>query len=208
MSVLDDLMQQLSGGAVSQLSQRINADEGATMKAIQGALPMLVGALSKQAGNANGANSLLAALDRDHDGSIMDDIAGFFTGNVAPAGKTADGAGILRHILGDQRATAEIGLSKVSGLDTGRTGQLLSMLAPMVMGALGQQKKQRGLDAGGLMDLLGQEQKRVEQNSPNILGFVNKMLDKDGDGSIVDDLLSGVGGNLLGGLFGGGKKPS
>jgi len=35
----------------------------------------LVGGLAREGGTAEGAGNLLAALDRDHDGSIMDEVA-------------------------------------------------------------------------------------------------------------------------------------
>jgi hypothetical protein len=41
--------------------------------------------LNKNTGTQGGLNAFVSALDRDHDGSIMNDIMGFITGNRQPA---------------------------------------------------------------------------------------------------------------------------
>jgi hypothetical protein len=40
-------------------------------------------------------------------------------------------------------------VAKQTGLDTSAISGLLPMLAPIVMGALGREKRQRGMDVGG-----------------------------------------------------------
>ena len=49
MSLLDMLQQRLGGDAVSQISQQLGTDPGTTQTAIAAALPMLVGALARNA---------------------------------------------------------------------------------------------------------------------------------------------------------------
>ena len=82
MNLTDVLQQALSGGAINQISQAIGADEQTTGTAIQSALPMLLSGLASNSQSEQGASSLLGALDRDHDGSALDDIAGL-VGNLA-----------------------------------------------------------------------------------------------------------------------------
>jgi len=192
-SILESLMQQIGGDGVRKMSQQLGADEGATAKAVQGALPMLMGALAGNASQGSGAESLLGALSRDHDGSILDNLGGFLG-----SGDTSSGQGILKHVLGAKQPAVQNGLSKMSGLDAGSAGNLLSMLAPLVMGALGKQQRQGGLDVGGLTSLLGGERKQAERAAPGITGMLGKFLDSDGDGSVVDDV-AGLVGNLFGG---------
>ena len=67
MSLLEMLTQQLGGDAVQQTSGCLNTDAGSTNKAISAALPVLVGALAKNAASPDGASALANALDRDHD---------------------------------------------------------------------------------------------------------------------------------------------
>jgi hypothetical protein len=72
----------------------------------------------------------------------------------------------------------------------------------MVMGVLGQQNQQQGgLNPSALSGLLGNA---VQTQSSNpLMQMATRFLDKDGDGSAVDDIMSMVGSKLLGGMFGG-----
>lgn len=197
MSLLEMISQQLDSGAIDSLSKQIGADPGATSKAVSGALPMLVSALANNSSQSGGAQALLGALDRDHDGSVLDDVAGFLG-----KGETSIGAGILGHVLGGKQAPASDALGRMSGLQSGQSSQLLALLAPLVLGALGKQKRSQGLDAGGLSDLLGGERRRAEQAEPGAMGMLTKLLDKDGDGSVGDELAE-MGMGMLGKMFGG-----
>ena len=197
MSLLEMISQQLDDRAVRTMSDQIGASPDATQKAVSTAVPLLVSALAKNSTDRSGAQSLLGALDRDHDGSVLDDVVGFLG-----RGETSQGDGILGHVLGGRQAPAKDAIGRMSGLDKGQVGQLLAMLAPLVLGALGRQKRAGGLDAGGLSDLLGGERKRVEQEEPGAMGMLGKLLDSDGDGRVGDDLAE-LGMGMLGKMFGG-----
>ncbi len=103
-------------------------------------------------------------------------------------------------MLGQRQGNVEAGIGKMSGLDSGSVGQILAMVAPLVMGALGKQQQQ-GLDISGLSGLLGQENEAVSRKAPEALGLLGNLLDTDGDGQIADDVME-IGGKLLGGRFG------
>lgn len=200
------LQGQLSEGVLDQLTQQIGAsDKKQTAAATAGIMNTLVGALAKNAANPEGAQSLSNALDRDHDGSVLDNVMDMFTGGGQVAqqnSRAMNGAGILNHILGDRQGGAIDMISKLSGLDSGKTGNLMTMLAPMLMGALGRQKRQQGLDVGGLANLLTGTVTQQNQSAANpTMSLVTRFLDSDGDGSIADDVAS-IGMKLLGGLFG------
>ena len=197
-SILDLVTRSLGTSGTRQIGHQLGLDEGSTAKAISGALPVLLGALARNASSSSGAGALTSALDRDHDGSILDDIGGFIGGG----GAQSAGAGILKHVLGGRQQQVQTGLGRASGLDTGKAGQLLSMLAPIVMGALGKTQRGQGLDAGGVGAMLGQEQRRIERREPGLGGMLGSLLDADGDGSVVDDITK-IGGSLLGGLLSG-----
>lgn len=182
----------LNSDTVSQISQQIGADEGTTSSAIQAALPMLLGGLANNSSSEMGAASLLGALDRDHDGSVLDDVGGFL-GNYA----SGQGVGILGHIFGGGQGTVEQGVSQASGLDMGKVGPLLMMLAPIVMGALGRTQRQHGLGAGDLAGLLGGATQQMGSGSP-LMDMLSSVLDRNHDGSAIDDVAGMIGG-LLGG---------
>ena len=189
MSLLDMLQQRLGGDAVNQISNKLGTDPASTRTAIAAALPMLVGALARNAQDPGKAGALANALGR-HDGSVLDDVAGYLG-----RGDTGDGNGILGHVLGGQKETVQTGLGRAAGLDPAKAGTLLAMLAPLIMGALGKAQREKGLDTGGLAGMLGSEQQRAADAAPGVMGMLSSFLDRDHDGSVMDDI-----GGMLGKL--------
>ena len=189
MSLLDMLQQRLGGEAVNQISNKLGTDPASTRTAIAAALPMLVGALARNARDPGKAGALANALGR-HDGSVLDDVAGYLG-----RGDTGDGDGILGHVLGGKKETVQTGLGQAAGLDPAKAGTLLAMLAPLVMGALGKAQREKGLDTGGLAGMLGSEQQRAADAAPGVMGMLSSFLDRDHDGSVMDDI-----GGMLGKL--------
>ena len=181
------LLQQLSGGALSQISQQIGVDETATGSVLSTAMPLLVSALANNTSDPAQAESLHQALGNDHDGSILNDL-GSFLGDP----QSANGAGILGHVLGGQQSTITQTLADNTGLNSSQAGSLLEIAAPLVMGALGQQQQQQGLDTDGLADFLGGQQQSIDAANPMISGSQTTFLDKDKDGSFLDDLFQMV----------------
>ncbi len=192
-SVIDALLPLLEGNNVQQVSRQLGIGEAEAGTAIKAAVPLLVGALQREASSPAGLDSLAGALDRDHDGSVLDDIGGFLGGG----GSAAAGAGILGHVLGGRQTNVAASLGKSTGLDAGQVLQLLTMLAPLVMGALGRAKRQ-GPAGGGLADILGGATRQMDQQAPDLMSSLGRMLDTDGDGSAIDDIAS-----IAGSLFGG-----
>jgi hypothetical protein len=150
-----------------------------------------MGAMSKNTRNADGAGALAGALARDHDGSILDDLGGFLS-----QADQGPGDGILKHVLGSDRGAVESALGQGTGLDVSQMAKLLPMLAPLIMGALGKTQRQKGLDTGGLADLIGGETREIARRKPDGMGMLGSLLDADGDGGIGDDLAK-MGGGLL-----------
>lgn len=181
--ILSSLMGQLGPSAVQQISQQLGAPPGATQSAIQAALPTLLSALANNAQTPQGAQALGSALERDHDGSVLNDLGGFLGGGAAASA----GSAILEHVLGQRQAPVARSLGGATGLDATQSTQLLAMLAPLVMGALGQQQRQQGLDAGGLARALAGARPQATQQSP-AMGVLNQLLDSDGDGSALDEI--------------------
>ena len=195
-SLLEMLAGQLGGDNLSMISKQLGADEQTTKSAMGAALPMLIGALSRNGADEKGAQGIMGALEKDnHDGSILDNL-GDFLGNKK-YDEPRSGAGILGHILGGKQERVAQGVSKTSGLSSDATGQLMKMLAPMVLGALGKQKKSAGLGVGDLMGFLGGEKKAVEQDGGGSL--IGRMLDQDGDGDFdMGDMAKVAMGKLFG----------
>lgn len=191
--MLFELLQGAIGGdAIRQMSRDLGEDETKTADAVSSVLPMLLGAISRNTSSPSGASALENALAKDHDGGILDDIAGALSGTQSGVGD-----GILRHVLGGKRSLVEAGISKSTGLNVASVGKLLTMLAPLVMGVLGRVRQQQGLDAGGLSNILQQETSPIDRQGSGVEGLLS-LLDTDADGSVVDDI-----GGMLGKLMGG-----
>lgn len=196
-ALLESLGPLLQDDTTRQVSRQLGIDESQAATAIQAAVPLLLGALQRQTSSSAGLDSLTGALDRDHDGSVLDD-AGAFLGRGAAV---AAGTKILGHVLGGRKERAAASLGRSTGLDAAKAMQLLAMIAPLVLGALGRARRQPpAAGAGGLADILGGATRQMDQTSPGLAGSLGRILDADGDGSPVDDLARMAG--TLGTLFG------
>lgn len=185
---LEDLLGQQQGTqAVEQISQSLGASPTETQSAIQMALPMILGALAKNAQAPQGAEDLSNTLQKNHDGGILDNLGGFLGNNQQT---NPDGIGILGHIFGNRQGAVAQQVSEKSGLDIGQVAQLLITLAPIVMGFLGKKKQEQNLDAGGLSNMLGEQQQAMQSAGNPMMDLVSGFLDKDNDGSTMDDLAS------------------
>lgn len=199
-SLVDELMTQLQGAPLQQMAQQLGTSPAQTQDALGAALPMLLGALGRNATQPQGAMDLFGALQRNHSsspdlGGLLGSLLG---GGAGGGGGQQDGAAILGHIFGGNQQRAEAGLGQATGLGP-HAGQLLQMLAPIVMAFLAQRMQSGGMDADGLGQVLGQERTRVQQQGGLGGGLLGSLLDQDGDGQVgLGDLLK-IGGGLMGG---------
>lgn len=193
---------QLGATAVNHLAKKMGVNSTVARLAISAAVPLLVNSMARNTSKSGGASSLANALDRDHDGSILDDLVGFIDGSNRQNERASNGAGILSHLLGNRRSNVEQVLSRDTGLDQGATSNLLETLAPIVLGQLGREKRQNNLDQNGIAELLRQQRDEDERRmQPEQRNFISNLLDKDGDGKIDADFAQqGLG--VLSKLFG------
>lgn len=191
-SVLDALEAQLGPETVQALSAQLGTDNSATANAISMALPILLGALSKNAADADGSAELDAALNA-HDGAILDDAGLLLRGGGA-------GGAILGHVLGSRREAVQEGIGRASGLDAGQIGRLLALLAPLVLGVLGRMKLQHGVGADQLPVVLGKANLDMTRQSTAV-GDLSRIFDSDDDGRTADEIAR-IGSSIVGGMFG------
>lgn len=209
MDLMQILQGQLSDDVLGQLSDQIGADKEQTATAANGIFATLLGGLANNATSEGGLASLGSALDRDHDGSVLDDLAGMVGGMMqggdgAAAGGAANGLGILGHILGDRQEVAAQHVSESSGLNMSQVMKLMPILAPIVMGVLGRAKNQGGLDLGNLAGILMGSAQNAQSGGfgdliGNVLGGVLGGGQQQGQPSAGG---GGLLGNILGGIFG------
>ncbi|KHL56540.1 DUF937 domain-containing protein [Xanthomonas cannabis] len=197
-SLTDQLAAQLQGPQLQQLAGRLGIAPEQAQSAVQTALPLLMGALSRNSQQAGGTDALLGALQRDHAASPdIGSLLGSLLGGPA-SGASANGAGIVGHLFGDKAPQAAAGLGQATGLETSKASQLLQLLAPIVMAYLA--KRFLGgntATASQLGPALAQEHQQVRTNS-GAGGLLTSVLDQDGDGQLgLGDVMK-LGGRLFG----------
>ncbi len=182
------LASQLGGPVMQQIGQQIGADQGTTQSAVGVALPLLLGALGNHATTPDGADAIQQA-SQEHDGSILDNVMGF----VSNAGATGIGSALLGQVLGSgtHNAMAET-IAQHTGLDSGAATQLLGILTPLVMGAIGKSSQQQGgLDPNGISQMLSDN-----GGGNDLLGMAAQAMSGGGNSNLIGEV-----GNIIGKMF-------
>ena len=194
---LEALLGLLQGQDLGQLAEQVGGNEGQVKNGVMAALPAMLTALSKNTGTEKGAQELNNALETKHDGSILNNLSGYLSNP-----DLKDGAGILNHLFGSQTSNVANAVSQSSGLDSNGSMKMLQMLAPILMGMLGQQKKQNNLDAEGIGNLTSMLASNFgsEAGASGIMEAVTNLLDANKDGNVMDDIMG-----MVGKFFGGNK---
>ncbi len=183
---LQALLGLFAGTDLDKIASQLNVNAPEAKKGLSAALPSILEALSQNTATEEGAESLDRALAKDHDGSVLNNIAGYLNNP-----NLSEGAGILGHLFGGNTQNVASAISKSSGMNEDSSVKMLQMLAPLVMGALGQVKKETNLNASGLNDLVSMISSGLNSSNGNsgLMSVLTGVLDSDKDGQIADDLL-------------------
>lgn len=208
-NIFDLLNSDLGKTLINGASQQLGKDSKTTTTALGTALPLILGAMKNNAKTPDGAAGLFNALnDQRHSGSVLDNLGNILGGSGIDNDILQDGAGILGHVFSGKEQNVAMAVSKSSGIDMNSAMDMLKVAAPFIMGYLGKQTRQQGVsNPNGIEDLLGG---MLGGESPQQQNLVERLLDADGDGSVIDDvagMILGGGkkgglGDLLGGFFG------
>jgi hypothetical protein len=218
MSLIDLLTGNTGNEVAQQAENKFGVNRNQILALLAVAAPLVISYLRKKSQDSNEAEALNNALDKDHDGSILNDSSQL-------EARQAEGGSILSHIFGGEKQNVENQLSQNTGISIDKIGPVLAMLAPVIMGYIGKEKQQNNVGAGGLGDLLGgilgnaSNQAQSQPSSPlnDILGSVLGGGQSQSSGNPLNDILGSVlgGGNqqkqqgggglgdILGGFFGG-----
>lgn len=223
MSLIDLITGNAGNQVASQAENKFGISKNQVIALLAVAAPLVISYLRKKSqDDPNEAEALNNALDKDHDGSILDDPS-------QVEARQAEGGSILSHIFGGDKANVENQLSQNTGISMDKIGPILGMLAPIIMGYIGKQKQSSGVTSGGgLGDLLGgilgnaNEQAQGQSTNPindilgSVLGGGSSSADSGNPlGNILASVLGGGGnqqqqsqgglGGLLGSILGGGR---
>ncbi len=134
MSLIDLLTGNTGNQVAEQAENKFGISKTQVIALLAVAAPLIISYLRKKSQDANEAEALNNALDKDHDGSILDDVS------QADA-RQSEGGSILNHIFGDEKPNVENRLSQNTGISIDKIGPILSMLAPVIMGYIGKEKQ-------------------------------------------------------------------
>lgn len=182
MNIQDLIAGAIGSQATDGISEKLGIDKDKTQWLVSAAVPLMVSALNYNANKGDDkAEQINNAISTRHDGSIFDQLGQHFA-----QGPTDEENRIVNHMFGKNTKDVTETLALKSGLSASKVASVLALLAPIVMGFLGKQKKSQS-NAGGIGDLLG-----------GLLG---------GGASSSGGLGGGLGG-LIGSVLGGGSKSS
>jgi hypothetical protein len=194
MDMFQMIMSQLQNGGITEIAEKLGVSPVQAEKAANGALPSLMtelAAKSKSAQTANDNHGFLSLLDKNKDGSVVDDIMAL----VAKGGpQSGDVTSLVFNILGGKSDKVVSELSKSSGINPAQAGGLLSMIAPLIMQTLSKTKAEGGMDLVGISSLPDTQKEKAKANAmAKGMGNLLNMLDLDKDGSVVDDAMGLIG---------------
>ncbi|MCZ2157144.1 MAG: DUF937 domain-containing protein [Bryobacterales bacterium] len=179
MDLLQMILSAQGGNIAGSLGQRFGLSQEQTASAVASLLPALMGGMQKNIQQPGGLDALLGALaGGDHQEYLNNPNA------ISGDQSVQEGNGILGHLLGSKDVSRQVAANAAAstGIGADVLKQMLPVVASMMMGAVSKQtsggQKAAAAGGGGLLDLL------------------TPMLDRDGDGSALDDI-----GRMLGGFF-------
>ncbi len=146
---LSNILGLLGEDGIEKMSNQAGLDKNQTKNALSAAMPAILSALQGNSQSKLGQKQLAGALERDHDGSLLDNLSGFLDNP-----KAANGKGILNHTLASRRTEVEGMLSAKTGVSSSSMSSILEMAAPLVMAYLGKEKSQNNVQSNGIGSLI------------------------------------------------------
>jgi len=190
MSLLDLLQQAGDGQGLQELASQFGIDDDKVSE-LSGMLAPAIGSAAKQKAESGGLTDLLDALKGEDQAAMFEDA----TRAAAPEGQ-AQGMAFLEQLIGGSQETQGLAsaAAEKTGLDMGTVMQFLPALAAMVQGGMQKQMPDSQIDGllgslgGGLGGMIGGLMGGASGSGPD-LGALGSLLNADGDGSIMDDVI-------------------
>ncbi|MBR4018496.1 MAG: DUF937 domain-containing protein [Clostridia bacterium] len=205
-SIINILAKELmNDSSVKQIAKASGVKADQAENVIGNAIPLLVQAMSDNAGTKEGAESLFGALGQH---ASSESAAEQLKNTDA-----VDGDKIIGKILGSNKQGVTDALAKQAGITRGNTASILSLMAPVLLSLIGNQTNNNNTSSGGLSSLLSlfTDDDMGQNGAGNGLG---SGMGNIGTALLMSALLGGgnnnnnSSGNLLGALLGGGNNNS
>ena len=178
MNILDAITSAQNGAAVRQLGSQFGLSDAQTAAALSALVPALASGLQRDVQDPSSVGGLLSALTAGTHRQYLEEPA-----TLAAPTSVADGNGILAHLFGSKEVSREVATraSQRTGISPDILKRMLPLVAAMAMAALA---KQAGNAPGA-------------PSSGGILDMLTPILDRNRDGSLLDDV-TGMLGRTLG----------
>ena len=190
---LTDILAQ--AGGIESMANQLGIPPAVAKQGADALLPAILGGFKKQAqsggGGAAGLEGLGGLLGQLGGGGLLDSVLG-----SAPT-PVEQGNDVLGQIFGSKDVSRTVAgqAAAQTGIDSGILKQMLPILAMMAAGYMAKQGGQSG-ESGGLGGMLGNVLGGAMGGgatpSAGGLGGLGKMLDMDGDGNPLDDIMGMV----------------
>ena len=180
MNILDTIINAQDGAAVRQLGAQFGLGDQQTTSALSALVPALAAGLQQNMQSPDGVARLAQALASGQHQTYLDN-----PDSLAHPSTIADGNNILGHLLGSKDASRGVAANAAAqtGLSPDVLKQMLPIAAAMLMGAAARHASALGSSSPA--------------SSGSLASLLTPLLDRNGDGSMVDDV-TGVIGKFLG----------
>lgn len=180
-----DIMQMIKDKISKEVMEAIGGvlgtDEPTTRKAVDGALPPLMGGVIRQSAEPEGRDVIFRDVEAQDD-SILDDLPGVLAGGAK--GLLETGMSLIQKIFGSKLVVLLPLLARLFGLNKNSAGSLMAILGPILMSVLSKEKNANGLDASGLASMLDSQRDYVDKA---IHPELKKELDYEGTAAKTQD---------------------
>ena len=180
MNILDAIVNARDGAAVQQLGSQVGLAPDQAAAALSALMPALAGGFQRNIQSQGGLESLMAALSSGNHGQYIDNPA-----SLADSSAVTDGNGILGHLLGSKDASREVAsrAAAQTGLSADVLKRMLPLAAALMMGAFSKQSGNASFTPAA-----------IGGSGGGIAAMLTPFLDRNRDGSILDDVTSMIGG--------------
>ena len=160
--------------AVRNTSSMLGESESSTRSVVQAAVPSLFGGLLHMTSSNEGASSLTKLISDGNFGSVTDNIGSVLTGGNETSTMMQTGQRLLGSIFGGKSTEVANSIAGQSGVRASSATAVLSMIAPLALGAI-TKRAGSGFNASSLTSLLKGESSSIVAAMPsgisNLLGL-------------------------------------
>ncbi|GAB3999376.1 hypothetical protein GCM10028807_49430 [Spirosoma daeguense] len=207
-NLLDLAKSYLSNGVLSQFSGMLGENEQNTQRAIEGALPAILGGLIQKVNEPGGAGSVMDMIGEimspnpatgnliTPENGILGQLGDILANKTQSSSLLSMGASILKSLFGDKTNALTSSLASYSGVKQTSASSLLNLAGPVLVSVLGKKLADDGTGISGLSSLLSGQASNLTSAMPSglgaLLGAIPGLSILGGLGSKAGEFISSV----------------